>query len=332
MQFDHLKRRQFITLLGGAAAWPLGARAQQPAMPVIGFLGDGAPEGAGIFDPSFRKGLNETGFIVDRNVTIEYRFANNAGIERLAELAADLVGRRVTIIAANGLGAAVAAKAATATIPIVFRTGNDPVQYGLVASFNRPSGNVTGIYDIGRDLAGKRLGLLHELLPRASRFGALVDPGLGRVTESTVAEVTAAASAIGGSIEVITASTNREIDTAFASLAQKRIDALWVSTSALFGTRRAQLVTLAAYHRMPTIYPQRNYAELGGLMSYGTDILDSVRQVGIYTGRILKGEKPSDLPVMQPTKFELVINLGTAKALGLIVPPTLLAIADEVIE
>ena len=320
-----MRRRDFITLLGGAAAWPLAARAQQPKMPVVGFLYSVAPEGPDILDPSFRKGLNETGFIENRNVTIEYRFANNAGVERLAELAADLVGRRVTVIAAGGLGAAVAAKAATATIPIVFRTGNDPVQYGLVASFNRPGGNVTGINDIGRDLAGKRLGLLHELLPAASRFAALVEPGGGRVDESTVAEVTAAASAIGRSIEIITASTNREIDTAFASLAQKRIDALWVSTGAMFASRHAQLVTLAAYHRLPAIYPQRLYAEVGGLMSYGTDLLDSVRQVGVYTGRILKGEK-------QPTKFELVINLKTAKALGLTIPETLLATADAVIQ
>jgi len=322
-----MRRRTFIAGIGSAAAaWPVVARAQQGALPVVGFLSVGPREGAGIDNlASFRKGLSETGFIEDRNVTIEYRFANNAGVERLTELAADLVGRRVTVIAAGGLGAAVAAKAATATIPIVFRTGNDPVQYGLVASFNRPGGNVTGINDIGRDLAGKRLGLLHELLPAASRFAALVEPGGGRVDESTVAEVTAAASAIGRSIEIITASTNREIDTAFASLAQKRIDALWVSTGAMFASRHAQLVTLAAYHRLPAIYPQRLYAEVGGLMSYGTDLLDSVRQVGVYTGRILKGEK-------QPTKFELVINLKTAKALGLTIPETLLATADEVIQ
>jgi putative ABC transport system substrate-binding protein len=263
-----MRRREFIAGLSSAVALPLSARAQQPKMPVVGFLSLGAPEGVGIAAPSFRKGLNETGFIEDRSVTIEYRFANNAGTERLAELAADLVGRRVTVIAASGLGEAIAAKAATATIPIVFRTSNDPVRYGLVASFNRPGGNVTGIYDIGRDLAGKRLGLLRELLTAASRFAALVEPG-GRATESTVAEVTAAASAIGSSIEVITASTNREIDTAFANLVQKRIDALWVSTNALFASRRGQLVTLAAYHRMPAIYPERGYAEAGGLMSYG---------------------------------------------------------------
>ena len=321
-----MKRRNFIAGLGSAAAWPMVARAQQAAVPVVGFLSVGPREGAGIDNlASFRKGLSETGFIEDRNVTIEYRFANNAGVERLTELAADLVGRRVTVIAASGLPAALAAKAATATIPIVFRTGIDPVQYGLVASFNRPGGNVTGINDIGRDLAGKRLGLLHELLPGASRFAALVEPAGGRVDESTVAEVTAAASAIGRSIEIITASTNREIDTAFASLAQKRIDALWVSTDSLFANRSVQLVTLATYHRLPTIYPGRLYTESGGLMSYGTDFLDSLRQVGVYTGRILKGEK-------QPTKFELVINLKTAKALGLTIPETLLATADEVIQ
>jgi ABC-type uncharacterized transport system substrate-binding protein len=328
-----MRRREFIAAIGSAAmAWPLAARAQQRGLPVVGFLSVGAPEEAGIGGAaSFHKGLSETGFIEGRNVTIEYRFANNAGVERLTELAADLVGRRVTVIAATGLGAALAAKAATATIPIVFRTGNDPVRYGLVASFNRPGGNVTGINDIGRDLAGKRLGLLHDLLPGASRFAALVEPG-SPVTESEVAEVTAAASAIGRSIEVVTASSNREIDTAFAGLVQKRIDALWVSASSLFFNRRVQLVTLATYHRLPAIYPQRVYAEVGGLMSYGTDILDSIRQVGVYTGRILKGEKPSDLPVTRPTKFEFVINLRTAKALGIEVPPGLLAITDEVIE
>jgi putative ABC transport system substrate-binding protein len=327
-----VKRRTFIAGLGSAAAWPLAARAQQRGLPLVGFLSVGAPEGAGIDGPaSFRKGLSETGFIEDRNVTIEFRFANNSGVQRLTELAADLVDRRVTIIAASGLSAALAAKAATATIPIVFRTGNDPVQYGLVASFNRPGGNVTGINDVGRDLAAKRLGLLHDLLPGTSRFAALVDP-TNPATESTISEVTAAALAIGRSIEVVTASTNREINTAFASLVQKSIDALWVSTDVLFANNRAQLVTLGAYHRLPTIYPGRVYAEVGGLMSYGTDILDSIRQVGVYTGRILKGEKPSDLPVLQPTKFELVINNKTAKALGITIPETLLATADEVIQ
>jgi putative ABC transport system substrate-binding protein len=241
---------------------------------------------------------------------------------------ADLVRRRVTVIAASGLTPALAAKAATATIPIVFRTGNDPVRYGLVASFNRPGGNVTGVNDIGADLAAKRLGLLHELLPGASRFAALVDP-TNQATESTIAEVTAAALAIG-TIEVVTASTNHEIDTAFASLAQKSIDALWVGTE--FFDHRLQLTTLAAYHRLPAIYPNRETVETGGLMSYGTNIADSFRQVGVYVGKILNGAKPADLPVVQSSKFELVINLKTAKALGLTIPETLLATADEVIQ
>jgi putative tryptophan/tyrosine transport system substrate-binding protein len=328
-----MRRREFIAGLAGATAWPLVAPAQQPGLPVVGFLSVGPPGGPGIDSPaSFRRGLSETGYIEGRNVTIEYRFANNAGVQqRLTELAADLVDRRVTVIAASGLSAALAAKAATATIPIVFRTGNDPVQHGLVASFNRPGANVIGVNDIGVDLAAKRLGLLHELVPGASRFAAHVDP-TSPATESTVVEATAAAMAIGRSIEVVTASTNREIDTAFASLVQKSIDALWVSTDVLFASRRAQLVTLAAYHRLPAIYPARVYAEVGGLMSYGTGILDSVRQVGVYTGRILKGEKPADLPVLRPTKYETVINNKTAKALGLTIPETLLATADEVIQ
>jgi putative tryptophan/tyrosine transport system substrate-binding protein len=323
-----MRRREFIAGFGSAVAWPVMASAQQGALPMVGFLSPARVTGTNVL-ASFSKGLSETGFIEGQNVAIEYRFANNAGAERLKELAADLVRRRVTVIAATGLGAALAAKAATATIPIVFRTGNDPVRYGLVASFNRPGGNVTGINDIGRDLAAKRLGLLHELLPGASRFAALVEPFLA--TESTLAEL-AAASAIGGSIEVVTASTSSEIDTAFASLVQKRIDALWVSTDSLFANRSVQLVTLATYHRLPTIYPGRLYTESGGLMSYGTDFLDSLRQVGVYTGNILKGAKPADLPVARSTRFELVINLKTAKALGLTIPETLLATADEVIQ
>jgi putative tryptophan/tyrosine transport system substrate-binding protein len=327
-----MRRREFIAGLGGAAVWPLAVQAQQPVMPVIGFLFNGVPESTANVRAraAFRKGLSETGFIEGRNVTIEYLFANNAN-DRLPEVVADLVRRGVTVIGASGLAAALAAKAATATIPIVFRTGNDPVQYGLAASFNRPGGNVTGVNDIGEDLGAKRLGLLHELLPGASRFAALVDP-TSPATESMVAEVAAAASAIGRSIEVVTASTNREIDTAFASLVQKRIDALWVGTAVLFFNRRLQLTTLAAYHRLPAIYPTRGSVEVGGLMSYGTDIVDSFYQVGVYAGRILNGEKPSDLPVTRPTKFEFVINLKTAKALGIEVPQTLLVAADEVIE
>jgi putative tryptophan/tyrosine transport system substrate-binding protein len=327
-----MRRREFMAAIGGSAAWPIVARAQQRAMPVIGFLFNGVPESTTNVRAraAFRKGLSETGFIEGRNVTIEYLFANNAN-DRLPEVVADLVRRGVTVIGASGLAAALAAKAATATIPIVFRTGNDPVQYGLAASFNRPGGNVTGVNDIGEDLGAKRLGLLHELLPGASRFAALVDP-TSPATESMVAEVAAAASAIGRSIEVVTASTNREIDTAFASLVQKRIDALWVGTAVLFFNRRLKLTTLAAYHRLPAIYPTRGSVEVGGLMSYGTDIVDSFYQVGVYAGRILNGEKPSDLPVTRPTKFEFVINLKTAKALGIEVPQTLLVAADEVIE
>jgi putative tryptophan/tyrosine transport system substrate-binding protein len=322
-----MRRREFIAGLGGAAAWPVAARAQQPALPVIGFLRNSVLEDTK-GPAAFRKGLSKTGFVEGRNVTIKYLFANNAN---LPEVVADLVGRRVTVIAASGLTAALAAKAATATIPIVFRTGNDPVQYGLVASFNRPGGNVTGVNDIGEDLGAKRLGLLHELLPGASRFAALVDP-INSATEATVAEVTAAALAIGRSMEVVTASTNREIDTAFASLVKKSIDALWVSSDVLFFNRRLQLTALAAYHRLPAIYPTRGSVEVGGLMSYDPDLLDSLYQVGVYAGRILNGEKPSDLPVTRPTKFELVINLRTAKALGLTIPETLLATADKVIQ
>jgi len=324
-----MRRREFIAGLGSAAVCPFSAWAQQAAMPVIGFLINRVRENAPNALAALRKGLSETGFVEGRNVTIEL-FADNAN-DRLPEVVADLVRRRVTVIAASGIAPALAAKSATATIPIVFRTGNDPVRSGLVASFNRPGGNVTGVNDIGIDLGPKRLGLLHELLPGASRFAALVDP-TNQATESTVAEVTAAASAIGRSIDVVTASTNREIDTAFASLVQKRIDALWVSSDVLFFNRRLQLIALAAYHRLPAIFPNRAPVEVGGLMSYGTNILESFYQVGVYTGRILKGEKPADLPVQQPTKLELVINLKTAKALGLTIPETLLATADEVIQ
>jgi putative ABC transport system substrate-binding protein len=324
-----MNRREIIAGLGSAAAWPVAARTQQNEMPVIGLLANGVRENAPNALAALRKGLSETGYIEGRNVTIEL-FANIAN-DRLRELVADLVRRRVAVIAASGLAPALAAKSVSAAIPIVFRTGNDPVRYGLVASLNRPGGNVTGVNDIGADLGPKRLGLLHELLPGASRFAALVDP-TNQGTESTVAEVTAAASAIGRSIEVVTASANREIDTAFASLVQKRIDALWVSNGVLFFNRRLQLTALAAYHRIPAIYSGRESVEVGGLMSYGTNILESFYQVGVYTGRILKGEKPSDLPVTRPTKYETVLNLKTAKALGLTIPETLLATADEVIQ
>jgi putative ABC transport system substrate-binding protein len=331
MRFDQLKRREFITLLGGAAiAWPLAARAQQAAMPVIGFLNTGQPEPIANLVAAFRKGLSETGHVEGQNVTIEYRWAQNDN-DRLPELVADLVRRQVAIIAATDTSSAIAAKAATTTVPIVFVTGGDPVRDGLVASLNRPGGNVTGMSFLTTALAAKTLGLLHELLPGAARIAVLVDPNFP-ITELFVSDVKATASAIGKQIEVLYAGTGRDIDRVFASLTQKPIDALLVGPGPLFYNRRVQVVTLVAHNRVPAIYLRRETAEAGGLMSYGTSITDAHRQAGIYAARILKGEKPADLPVMQSSQFEFVINLNTAKALGLSFPPGLLAIADEVIE
>jgi putative ABC transport system substrate-binding protein len=324
-----IRRRDFITLLGGTAAWPLAARAQQRAMPLVGYLSPGTPEAGAHNLAAFREGLSETGFVEGRNVAIEYRFANNVN-DRLPQLAADLVSRRITALVASSLQAALAAKAATATIPIVFRTGADPIQSGLVANFNKPGGNITGINDIGMDLGAKRLGLLRDLLPTASRFAILIDP-TAPYTESSVTQAQVAASTIARPIEVVTASTSREIDSAFARLAQ-RTDALLVNSDALFFDRRVHVVSLAMYHRLPAIYAQREFADAGGLVSYGPNLADQHRQAGIYAGRILKGEKPVDLPVLRPVKFEFVINLQTARTLGITVPPTLLAIADEVID
>ena len=328
-----MKRREFITLLGGAAAtWPVGARAQQPAIPVVGFLHTGSPEPFANLVAVFRKGLSETGHVEGQTVAIEYRWAQN-DYKRLPELAADLVRRRVAVIATPiGMEAALAAKAATTTIPIVFSVGTDPVQTGLVASLNRPGGNITGIANLTAELTGKRLGLLHELLPRAARFGVLVNPNNPVTTRSAVADAQPAAAAIGRQIEVVSAGTDRDIDTAFATLVQTRTDALLVNADPLFVGRRVQVTTLAARHVLPTIYPVREFADAGGLMSYGPSNAERYRQVGIYTGRILKGEKPADLPVMQPTKLEFIINLPTARVLGLDMPPMLLARADEVIE
>jgi putative ABC transport system substrate-binding protein len=303
-------------------------------MPVIGYLYSGVPELSAGLVAAFRKGLSEVGFVEGRNVAVEYRFAYHENA-RLPELAAELIRRRVAVIATPGGSAAiVAAKALTTTIPIVFSTGADPVQIGLVASLNRPAANITGITSMNSELGAKRLGLLHELLPRAARFAALVGPlqTAGSGSSSMVADLQAAASTIGRRIEFVTAASNRDLDTAFETLVEKQIGGLLVGPFSLADNRRVQLVTLASHHRLPTIYSFRDHVEVGGLMSYGSSAADRDRQVGIYVGRILKGEKPADLPIMRAVKFEFVINLHTARTLGVEVPPTLLALADEVIE
>jgi putative ABC transport system substrate-binding protein len=328
---SHIERRKFLATLGGAAVYPLAARAQQAAMPVIGFLSSsGSPADRARFLTAFRQGVREAGYVEGQNVAIEYRWAQDQ-YDRLPDLAADLVRRQVTVIAAHDTRSAIVAKAASTTIPIVFVSSGDPVKLGLVASLNRPGGNVTGVTFVLAALATKQLGLLRELVPGAMRFGALVDPNWP-ITEPFVADVRVAASAVKTQVDVLSVTTVSELDTVFANLAQKPIDALLVGPAPLLYNRRVQLATLAAYHRVPAILPQREFAEAGGLMSYGTSLTDANRQAGVYTGRILKGEKPADLPVMQSIKFEFVINLNTARAFGLTFPPGLLAIADEVIE
>jgi putative ABC transport system substrate-binding protein len=323
-------RREFITLLGAATAWPFAAGAQQPAVPVIGFLSSSALADRARYLPAFRQGVRETGYVDGQNVVIEYRWAQDQH-DVLPDLAADLVRRQVTVIAAHDTPSSIVAKAATTTIPIVFAGGGDAVELGLVASLNRPGGNVTGVTFVNAELGAKLLGLLHELQPGAVRVGVLVDPNYAP-TQAFVSDVQAAALSIGKQIEVLEAPTGRDIDTAFARLAQKPIDALLVGPGPSLINRRVQLATLATYHRVPAIYSWREAAEVGGLMSYGTSLSDAYRQAGVYTGRILKGEKPADLPVIQSSKFEFVINLNTAKAFGLSFQPGLLAIADEVIE
>ena len=326
------RRREFIALLAGVAAWPLAERAQQPAMPVVvGYLYVATPEAHASRLAAFRKGLSETGYVEGRNVAIEYRWAHN-DTARLPGLVADLVNRPVTVIAAGDLPSALAAKAASTAIPIVFETAADPVQAGLVASLNRPEANVTGVTNTGGELGAKRFGILRELLPGAARFAVLVNPNNPFLAEAWIKDTQSAAAAIGVQLEILRASTQREIDAAFTSIAQNRIDALVVMPDNLFGTRRVQFATQAARHAVPAIYSNREYAEVGGLMSYGTNILDAYRQAGIYVGRILKGEKPANMPVLQPTRFEFVINMQTVRTLGLDVPPSLIAIADEVIE
>jgi putative tryptophan/tyrosine transport system substrate-binding protein len=327
-----MRRREFITLLGGAvAAWPLAARAQQRAMPVIGYLYAGAPESSVHRVAAFRRGLGETGYVEGQNVTIEYRWANNQP-NLLPDLAADLVRRRVAVIVSpSTLAAAHAAKAATTTIPIVFRTGVDPVSVGLVASLARPGGNITGVNSLSQELGAKRLGLLRDLVPKAERFAVLVNPN-DLSAEASIKDIKSAVLALGREVEFYSANTKDEIDTAFASLVQKRSDALLVGAHGLFNNRRVQIVSLAARHAVPAMYAVPEFADIGGLISYGASERDQFRLAGIYTGRVLKGEKPADMPVLRATKLELVIHLQTAKMLGLEVPPTLLAQADEVIE
>jgi ABC-type uncharacterized transport system substrate-binding protein len=326
-----MRRRDFITLLGSvAAAWPLAARAQQPALPVIGFLHPSSTDTARL--RAFRQGLKDAGFIEGENVAIEYRWADDQA-DRLPALAVELVQRRVAVIAAiGGIPSAFAAKAATTTIPIVFLVGIDPVRLGLVASLARPGGNLTGINAFNTELAAKRLELLRELVPGAIRIAVLVDPTNVPGTDSTLRDVGAAARAMGLQIHVLKASSSLELDAAFASLMSERSDALFVGNDGFFTNRRVQLVNLASRHAVPATFSAREIAEAGGLMSYGTNIADAFRQVGIYVGRILKGAKPADLPVVQSIKFELVINAQTARMLGIEVPASLIARADEVIE
>ena len=330
---SHIRRRKFLAALGGAAAaWPLAARAQQSAMPVIGILQAGAVETNPHTAAAFRKGLSETGYIDGQTVGIEYYWAEGQ-YDQLPKLAAELVRRRTAVIITPlSTAATLAAKAATTTIPVVFSIGSDPVEIGLVASLNRPGGNVTGVVTMNSELGAKRLGLLQELLPTATRFAVLINPEPRRLAEALIADVRAAASAIGRQVEVLATSTSREIDTAFATLVQKRIDALLVSPDLFLDTRRAQILVLAARHALPVIYPHREEAIAGGLMSYGSSIADVSRQLGIYTTKILKGEKPAELPVSQSIKVELIINLRTAKLLGLSFPLAVLGRADEVIE
>jgi len=327
-----MKRREFITLVGGAAAaWPLVAHAQQAAMPVIGMLYAGSAKVAAPNTVALLQGLKETGYVEGQNVVIEYRFADYQN-ERLPALAADLVQHNVRVIFATGGPAApLAAKVATATIPIVFSTGGDPVWLGLVASLNRPGGNITGVSFLTNALGSKRLGLLRELVPTASAIGFLVDP-TDPYTEAETKDTADAANALGLKLIVVQASTASEVDSAFASLIQQRADALIVGAQAFFNSRRDQLIALTQRHSLPAMYQRRELVAAGGLMSYGTSATDAERQAGIYVGRILKGAKPADLPVLQSTKFEFVLNLQTARALGIEVPPGVLAIADEVIE
>jgi putative ABC transport system substrate-binding protein len=321
-----MRRREFITLLGGATAWPVVAWAQQSAMPVVGFIRNTSPDARLV--AAFRRGLNENGYIEGQNIVVEYRWTDN---ERLPATVADMVRRQVSAIVTGGLPASLAGKAATTAIPIVFATGGDPVHFGLVASLNRPGGNVTGVSFLLTALIPKQLELLHELVPNATAIAFLVNP-TARVTEPDTKEAQSAVRSLGLKLLVLNATSERDFEMAFATVVQQRAGGLLTHPETLFTSYRNQLVALAARHGVPAIYHLREAVEAGGLMSYGTSFTDAYRQAGIYTGRILKGEKPADLPVVQSTRFELVINLKTAKALGLEVPPRLLALADEVLE
>jgi len=326
-----MRRREFITVIAGsAAAWPLAARAQQPAFPVIGLLHVSTFEGGASLQIAFRQGLSETGYIEGKNVTFEHRWAEGH-LDRLASLAADLTHQPIAVLAGLSTPAALAAKAATNTIPVVFETAGDPIKLGLVKSLNRPGGNVTGVTQLSSELISKRLGLLHELIPSAKTIGFLVnrvDPRAETQTE----DMQEAARALGLQAHVLDANTEDDIDNAFTTLSRIGAGGLLVGTGDFLRRRAQQLATLAAHEKVPVIYQYRDYAMAGGLISYGTSLTDSYRQAGVYTGRVLKGEKPANMPILRPTKFELVINLKTAKALGLTIPPGVLAIADEVIE
>jgi ABC-type uncharacterized transport system substrate-binding protein len=327
-----MKRREFIVLIGGAAAaWPLAARAQQPAMPVVGFLNGGSPDLFANLVRAFLQGLKETGYIEGQNVAIEYRWGQGQN-DKLPALAVDLVGRQVAVIGATTTPAVLAAKAATKTIPIVFFVAGDPVELGLVASLNRPGGNITGTTTLTVEVGPKRLELLHEMVPTATTFALLVNPTSPNLAEAQARDLRAAARGRGLQIHVLQASTDRDFDSVFASLVQLRAGGLVISSDSFLFSRSAQLAALAARHTMPAVYPFREDAVAGGLMSYGGSLADSHRLAGVYAGRILKGEKPADLPVQQSTKVELIINLKTAKAMRLTVPLTLQASADEVIE
>jgi putative ABC transport system substrate-binding protein len=325
-----MRRREFITLLGGATAWPLTARAQQPAMPVVGFMTAGSQAAWRLPLAGFYDGLRESGYVEGQNISIEYRFAEGQ-FDRFSTFTADLVRRKVAVLVATSNPGAIAAKRATSTIPVVFSVGEDPVKNGIISSLNRPGGNMTGVYQLATELEAKRLGLLHEMVPKVALIAALINSNFSAAS-AQLSDLQEAAARLSVQLLVLRANVERDFEAAFTTLAQQRAGALLVADSPFFNSRREQLVVLAARHAAPTIYAFRDYAVAGGLMSYGTDLAAAYRQAGVYAGRILKGAKPADLPVVQATKFEFVINLNTAKALGIEVPPALSARADEVIE